>query len=115
MSADKTVRCDHEWGKLEEAVVGVMPRNDFVVPRFTIEMNWMPPSFELMWLNPWRTPAIHVDPDLAIAMERQVEAFAALLAEFSKNFLKIGVTVHRVEALASPASTYLTPGGRRAL
>ena len=102
MDADKTVRCDHEWGRLEEVVVGVMPRNDFVVPRFTIDMNWMPPSFEAMCRTHGGRRLIHVDPDLAIAMERQVEAFAVLLAD-------LGVTVHRVEALAPPASTYLTP------
>ena len=96
------MRCDHEWGRLEEVVVGVMPRNDFVVPRFTIEMNWMPPSFEAMCRTHGGRRLIHVDPDLAIAMERQVEAFAVLLAD-------LGVTVHRVEALAPPASTYLTP------
>ena len=75
MDADKTVRCDHEWGRLEEVVVGVMPRNDFVVPRFTIDMNWMPPSFEAMCRTHGGRRLIHVDPDLAIAMERQVDAF----------------------------------------
>lgn len=101
MTDDKNLRADHEWGSLVEVVVGVSPRNDFVVPRFTVDMNWMPAEFEQMCRTHGGRRLIHVDPDLAIRIEQQVNGFANLLAD-------LGVVVHRIEPLAPPASTYLT-------
>lgn len=93
----------HEWGKLREVVIGLSPRDDFVV--FHEEsMRWqVPAEAEFSRKHVGRRLA-EVDPGWAERMERQADALAERVA-------REGVTVHRPERLRGEEKTFLAPNG----
>ncbi len=93
----------HEWGKLREVVIGLSPRDDFVV--FHEEsMRWQVPAEADFSRRHVGRPLAEVDPDWAERMERQADALAELVA-------REGVTVHRPDRLRGEEKTFLAPNG----
>jgi len=103
MSAENSgVECHHEWGALKEAMVGISPAEDFVIPVFYPGLEFMPDKFRKLSVEHGGERMIDVDSSFAHAIEQEVEAFAALLESHN-------VLVHRPVRLKPPQSTYLSP------
>ena len=93
--------CHHEWGTLKEAIVGISPKEDFVIPIWYDGLDFMPPKFKKLSCEHGGQRLFDVDPDFATALESEVDQLAAVLAAN-------GVVVHRPTRLHPPESTYLT-------
>jgi len=101
------VVCHHEWGTLKEAIVGISPADQFVIPYWYSGLDFMPPKFKSLSQSFGGCPLIQVDSDFAKAMEAEVDQYAELLASE-------GVIVHRPTQLRDPERTFLTESGEGA-
>lgn len=102
----KAFGAHHEWGRLKEVVVGLSPRDDFVIA-YEPSMRWLVPPYDEICRRYAGRRLIEVDPALAERIERQVDALAELLD-------REGVTVHRPQRLRSGNRTFLAPNGEGA-
>ncbi len=107
MTNFETVMCHHEWGTLEEAIVGISPAGDFVIPHWYAGLTFMGPDFKKLSEQYGRQRMIDVKPDWAHSIEAQVDGFADLL-------VRLGVVVHRPTRLEPLEATYLTPAAEGA-
>jgi glycine amidinotransferase len=93
---------EHEWGRLREAIVGIQPRDGFVIPPWAPYLRWLSPEWQALVREHGGRRLADIDPDGAALMEREVDGFARTLAEH-------GVKVHRPEVLQPPESEYMAP------
>jgi glycine amidinotransferase len=93
---------DHEWGRLREAIVGIAPRDGFVVMSWAPYLRWLGPEWQALVREHGGRRLSDIDPDAAERMEHEVDGFARTLAEH-------GVAVHRPGLLRPPESEYLAP------
>ena len=96
----------HEWGMLEEVVVGLSPAEDFVLFHEEAQ-RWLLPPADVFSRKHAGQRLIEVDAEWAARIERQVEA----LAEF---LIRQGVVVHRPQRLAGAERCFLAPNGEGA-
>ena len=96
----------HEWGRLREVVVGLGPRDDFVI-FYEDSMRWVTPPFDEVYRRHAGKRLIEVDAALAERIERQVDALADLLS-------REGIVVHRPQRLHGRSRTFLAPNGEGA-
>jgi glycine amidinotransferase len=92
----------HEWGRLREAIVGIQPRDAFVIPPWGPYMRWLSPDWQALVKEHGGRRLAELDPDAAAQMEREVNGFADTLEAH-------GVTVRRPALLQPPESQYLAP------
>lgn len=83
------VEVTHEWGRLEEVIFGIQPRDRFVIPKLGLDSGWDSDLFAKLCNEHYGKQLIDVDPDTAIAFEAEVEGLVAILEER-------GVKVRRV-------------------
>lgn len=93
---------EHEWGRLRKAIVGIAPRDGFVVMGWAPYLRWLKPEWQALVREHGGQRLCEIDPDAAEQMEREVDGFARTLAQH-------GVDVHRPEVLRPPESEYLAP------
>src|SRR3977135_2525199 len=96
----------HEWGKLNEVVIGISPADDFVVFHEDSQ-RWLLPEGDRLSRTHKGRRLVDVDPEGAKRIERQVDALAELVA-------REGVTVHRPQRLEGVERTFLAPNGEGA-
>jgi N-dimethylarginine dimethylaminohydrolase len=83
------VEVTHEWGKLEDVIVGIQPRDRFIIPKLGLDSGWDSDLFARLCNEQYGKQLIDVDPETAIAFEAEIEGLVALLA-------RRGVKVRRV-------------------
>jgi N-dimethylarginine dimethylaminohydrolase len=93
---------EFEWGSLREAIVGIVPADQFVVLEWAEYLRWLSPEWQALVREHAGRRLIDVAPETAKRMEQQVDGFARVLTER-------GVRVHRPQRLAPPVSRYLAP------
>src|SRR5262249_20390175 len=93
----------HEWGKLNEIVVGIAPADDLVVFHEDSQ-RWLSPAADTFSRKHAGQRLIEVDPERAQRIEHQIEALAAHLA-------REGVVVRRPQRLAGDECRFLAPNG----
>ena len=75
-----SVHVTHEWGRLEDVIVGIQPSYNFVLPVFQSDWSWMPERFARLFSEHAGEQLIDVDPDFATLIQNQVDGLADLLA-----------------------------------
>jgi hypothetical protein len=76
-----SVHVTHEWGRLEDVIVGIQPSDKFVLPVFQSDWTWMPERFARLCREHAGEQLTEVDPDFAILLQNQVDGLADMLAE----------------------------------
>lgn len=97
------VHCSYEYGALKEAVVGISPYQDFVIPRWYPGLDFMGQLFKELSQKYGGQPLYKVPGqcEFAQAIEAELDQFAGVLSQR-------GVNVHRPTQLVEPEKTYLT-------
>jgi len=73
------VEVTHEWGRLEEVIFGIQPRDRFIITDFGYAYDTMPERFAKLCREHHGKQLFEVDPELAISFEEQADGLAALL------------------------------------
>jgi N-dimethylarginine dimethylaminohydrolase len=73
------VEVTHEWGRLEEVIVGIQPHDRFIITDFGGGYEYMEKPYSTMCRDHCGKQLLEVDPELAIAFERQADGLAALM------------------------------------
>jgi glycine amidinotransferase len=73
------VHVTHEWGRLEEAIVGIQPSDRFILPVYQSGWTWMPERFARLCREHAGEQLIDVDPEFASEIQDQADGLAALL------------------------------------
>jgi len=83
------VEVTHEWGRLEEVIVGIQPRDRLIIPKLGLDSGWDSDLFAKLCNEQYGKQLIEVAPEVAIALEAEIEGLVAILKER-------GVEVRRV-------------------
>jgi N-dimethylarginine dimethylaminohydrolase len=73
------VEVTHEWGSLEEVIVGIQPRDRFIIPNLGLDSGWDSDRFARLCHEEYGKQLIEVDPEAAIAFEEEIEGLVGIL------------------------------------
>lgn len=94
----------HEWGALEEVIVGIQPPESIVLPRYYDGLRFLTPQSKALLERYGGRRLIDIAPERAKRAHEQIEAYAQFLADR-------GITVHRTAPLQGAEAEYLTDEG----
>ena len=94
-----TISVTHEWGTLKEAIVGINPADQLIIPKYYPGLSWLKEKWTELSKKHGGKRMVDVMPEFAYGLEREIDEFADLLT-------KHGVKVHRMQPLAGKEATF---------
>jgi glycine amidinotransferase len=96
---NKPISVNFEWGSLKEAIVGINPKEELIIPKYDESFSWLKKEWTELSKKHGGERMLDVMPSFANGLEQEIDDFADLL---KKN----GVIVHRMVPLSGEEADY---------